>query len=216
MRTAWAWFSARDLLWVTLFVLGSGILLLLPLFVGAQRVPAAVMELLRSLHSASSVLLVVGALGHAIMRGVRAAMSPRALTSGILASTTVGLAVVTGTMASAPPWWADRFGTASPVVENWASVFHFGYSAAILLALVFWHVRPSRGPLLPPPNRSTVALGVLVAAAAVTTVSDAVPAVLTRLIAPPVAIWAWWTVFSPQLLWFFALRRPRKSADHGP
>lgn len=216
MRTAWAWFSARDLLWVTLFALGSGILLLIPVFVGAQRVPARLVDVLRGLHSASSVLLVVGALGHAVMRGVRAAMSTRAITSGILASTTIGLAVVTGSMASAPEWWADELGWGADALENLSSVFHFGYSAAILLALVFWHVRPSRGALLAPPEWSTAAVAALILVAAVATVSDAVPALLTILIAPMLAVGAWWTVFAPQFLWFFAWRRSRKPAEPGP
>lgn len=216
VRGAWAWFSARELLWITLFVLGSGILLLIPLFVGAQRVPEPVVEVFRALHSAASVLLVVGTLGHAAMRAVRSSMTGRALVSGVLASTIVGLAVVTGSMASAPTWWAETLGTDAKVIENWSSVFHFGYSAAILLALIFWHVRPGRGSLLPSPNRATYAWAGAIMVAALVTVSDRVPATLTVLIAPTFALWAWWTILLPQLLWLSAFRRPRKPTEIGP
>jgi len=211
-----AWFSARDLLWITLFVLGSGLFLLIPLFVGPQRVPETLVELLRSLHSAASVLLVVGTLGHAAMRAVYSPMTSRALVSGVLASTIVGLAIVTGSMASAPTWWAGALGTEAEDLENWSSVFHFGYSAAILLALIFWHVRPGRGRLLPRPNRATYALSGAIVVAAVATMSDGVPATLTALIAPAFSLWAWWTILLPQLLWLSALRKPRKPPETGP
>ncbi len=216
VRGAWAWFSARDLLWITLFVLGSGILLLIPLFVGAQRVPEPLVELLRALHSAASVLLVVGTLGHAAMRAVRSTMTGRALVSGVLASTIIGFAIVTGSMASAPTWWAGALGSDAEDLENWSSVFHFGYSAAILLALTFWHVRPGRGSLVPNPNRATYTWAAAIVAAGLLTMSDHVPATLTTLIAPAFALWAWWTILLPQLLWLSALRRSRKTTEIGP
>lgn len=213
---AWSWFSARDLLWITLFVFGSGIFLLIPWFVGPQRVPTALLEVLRSLHSAASVLLVVGTLGHAAMRAARSTMTSRALVSGVLASTIVGFAVVTGSMASAPSWWARILNVEVDDLENGSSVFHFGYSAAILAALIFWHVRPGRGTLLPAPNRVTYTWAALIFVASILTTSDRVPATLTALIAPTLAFWAWWTILLPQALWLSALRTTRKPAEMAP
>jgi hypothetical protein len=209
VRGAAFWFSARQLLWATLFVLATGILLLIPLFIGPTRVPASFTNGFRSLHSAASVVLVVGTLGHGVSRWVRSPMTRRATTSGVLAATIVGLAAVSGAMATAPEWWAARTGTGPDTIEDWSSVFHFGYSAAMLVALVFWHVRPTGPALWPRANGATIALAALIAAGGLATLSEASPSLLGRILVPALTVWAGWTVILPQLLWLGLLRSPR-------
>ncbi len=206
VATLRGWFDARLLMWTTLVVLASG----LPLLVGYDPTGAStrlgwsfVRPLLRSVHAASSFLLVVGVIVHLVARILRHKATRRAIRSGAAGVFALGLAAVSGAMmvrsadseALRTAMGLDEVAEAAVLV---AAVFHVAYSALVVMLALYWHVgRMGRDRVFGGWRRAALATGIGVAAGALVAGTQAGGHPATWALAPPVAgFWSWTLVGS--------------------
>jgi hypothetical protein len=210
--------SARQLVWLALVTIASGVVLLVPLFVGGDGASSRLLGPVRHLHSAASLLLAVGGLAHGLLRLGHAVTTRRGVATGILASTSVGLAALTGAMIADPRWWSERLGLGQDELRHVAGVMHYGYCGALVFGLVVWHARPA-GRILPSFDVGTLLNVVILPIVAVLVAPGrASPSPYTIALVPPILVLAAWTLLAPQLAWaWFARGKVRApEAQTGP
>jgi hypothetical protein len=205
-------FTARQLVWLALTTIGSGMILLVPVFISGEIAASWLAGFLRSLHSASSLLLVLGSLAHAAARtSGRTLPTRKGIATGILASTTLALAALSGGILVTTGWSARALGADPQDLRHAASVFHYGYSAALFGAVTIWHLRPAGSRMLPAWDRGAWIDAVIVPmAAALIGASSGTPSPYTWILMPPTLL-AVWSLLVPQIFWT-GLLRTRPSA----
>ncbi len=198
--------DARILVWLLGIVLATGLPLVFWFDADATAHAAAlpaVGAVLRGLHAASSVLLVLGTVAHMGLRVWSGLATWKGVRTGALALLSVSLAVVTGAFAAQTALadtlvgftnlerWGDRV-----TIDTWMALGHMLYASLLVVLTVYFHVsRWGWWRLLGSRQQGMVA--VLASAVLVLIFGTSVPGGgtfdgATFLVVPPVAgLWAW-------------------------
>lgn len=139
--SAEAWFGARTLVWLLLWVVVSGALLLLWYREDAgehARILGSAGAVLRSLHAVGTAWLVLGALAHVAVR-LRRRPTKQGLWTGTALWLALGIALLSGWLMS-QTWVQARIQTLLPVSITVAGVLHVAYASILVLVALGLHV----------------------------------------------------------------------------
>lgn len=195
--SAEAWFGARTLVWLTVWVVASGALLMLwyreDVADHAARL-GAVGQAMRALHAVGTAWLVLGALAHVAMR-LRRRPTVKGLWTGALLWAGLGVALLSGWLMT-QTWVQARIQATLPVSITAAGVVHVAYASVLVAVGLGLHIsRWGWRRILAPgrPLAGSLALLLTAAALPVALPGDGTPwAGVTAWLAVPVGgAWAW-------------------------